>query len=119
MKTAATGSDDGGFENCACKGANLGKFVQPIILKIISAESCNGYRLIKKMESFSTFLDSRPDPTGVYRYIKVMEEKGLIAKCADDDVYTITEHGGECLSNWKQTLRDYKKQISGLIKELE
>lgn len=104
-------------KKCACSGANLGKFIQPIILKILHNEPCNGYQLIKKMENYATFLDTKPDPTGIYRYLKAMQEKGLIDK--DDENYSLTAAGKDCFDNWKKTLANYLNQLNKLIIELD
>ena len=106
---------------CACKGKNLGKFIQPIILTIVSHGGVTGYRIVKEVSRFSTFRGAPPDPTGVYRYLKGMEEKDLIANTAgagDDSCYVLTDHGRWCLENWKVTLRDYIDSLELLCKEM-
>ena len=106
---------------CACKGKNLGKFIQPIILTIVSHGGVTGYRIVKEVSRFSTFRGAPPDPTGIYRYLKGMEEKDLIANTAeagDDSCYVLTDHGRWCLENWKVTLRDYIDSLELLCKEM-
>lgn len=112
-------AEDDFNKTCACRGANLGKFVQPIILSILSKENCNGYQLIKKMENYSTFIDNKPDPTGIYRYLKAMVEKGLVIKIGEDEVYSVSPLGKECLNNWKLTLKDYCESINNLLNQLD
>ena len=107
---------------CACKGKNLGKFIQPIILTIVSQGGVTGYRIAREVARFSTFRGTSPDPTGVYRYLKGMEEKDLICNTAgpeDDSCYVLTEHGRWCLENWKGTLRNYIASLELLCEEIE
>lgn len=109
-------------KKCACKGGNLDRFIQPIILLILSEETETGYAVFKKMGEFSMFRETRPDATGVYRYLRIMEEKGLLEqfeyKEGDNKYkkkYRITGDGLECLANWKATLTDYADAILELV----
>ena len=65
-------------KKCACKGGNLDRFIQPIILLILAEEADTGYGVFKKMGEFSMFRESRPDATGVYRYLRIMEQRELL-----------------------------------------
>lgn len=109
-------------KKCACKGGNLDRFIQPIILLILSEETETGYAVFKKMGAFSMFRETKPDATGVYRYLRIMEEKGLLEQfeCKESDnkykkKYRITGDGLECLANWKATLTDYADAILELV----
>lgn len=112
-------------QKCACKGSNLDHFIQPIILLILSHQRCTGYSVIKQMSAYAMFKGGKPDATGVYRYLKLMEGRGLI--CSDiileegkgQKKYSITETGQECLSHWKRTLIEYKNAINELIAEMD
>lgn len=113
-------------EKCACCGANLDRFVQPVILAILAKGSCTGYAVVKQMTGYVTFADGGPDPTGVYRYLKIMKGRGLIEQTAEglDDagatpLYAITPEGVDCLKNWVQTLEDYAAQLTQLAREIK
>lgn len=113
-------------KKCACKGGNLDRFIQPIILLIVSDGADTGYGIFKKMEGFSMFNEARPDATGVYRYLRLMEQRGLLeqfeSKEGDNKYkmkYRITREGRDCLKNWKQTLSDYAKAILELVGRME
>lgn len=100
---------------CACKGSNLDKLIQPVILLILREGNDMGYGIIKKMEKFSMFENGTPDATGVYRQLRIMEEKGNIAIVEKEEapqgvkkLYCITEEGKACLENWKSTLEAYE-----------
>lgn len=102
---------------CPCKGGNLSKFIQPVILSILMEDSMNGYRIIKEMEHYATFDSGAPDATGIYRYLKGMEKKYLVAK-EDDGQYRITGQGKQCLETWKATIDQYIKKLQILTQQL-
>lgn len=105
-------------EKCSCDGYNLDRFIQPIILAILSKEPANGYAVIKKIPDYVTFENTRPDPTGVYRYLKMMAERGNIVKNEEDDRYSVTAEGAACLARWLDTLDEYETKIRQLTREL-
>ena len=107
---------------CACEGKNLSKFIQPVILSIVSGGGVSGYRIVKEVAKYATFRENPPDPTGVYRYLRDMEEKGILANEAadgEDSRYVLTDHGRWCLQNWKHTLRTYIQSLEKLSAQLE
>ena len=113
-------------EKCACSGGNLDRFLQPVILSILAEGPMTGYMIVKKIATYSTFQEGGPDPTGVYRYLKIMWGKGMLEKDTHPNEdkgevlpYRITPLGRKCLDQWCQTLREYKGQIGSLIGELE
>ena len=110
-------------KKCACCGANLDRFIQPIILSILAKEPCNGYNVLKKIPEYATFNGSGADPTGVYRYLKIMYNKGLLKKSIGDgndssSIYSLTDEGFACLHNWMDTLKEYEQKIDRLLQEL-
>lgn len=102
---------------CACRGANLSKFIQPVILAILKKGPSKGYGIIHGATDYATF-DKPPDATGLYRTLRQMEEKGLIEKL-DTDEYQITAEGRICLKTWKWTLREYADNIRALADEID
>ncbi len=107
-------------EKCACCGSNLDRFLQPVILSILAAGPCNGYGIVKRISEYSTFQENGPDPTGVYRYLKIMCAKGMLAQEESEDkaVYALSENGRQCLAKWLSTLDDYARQIDKLRQEI-
>lgn len=109
-------------KKCACQGGTLDRFIQPSILLILTWGESNGYMIIKQMQELSMFKDGLPDATGVYRYIKTMESRGLVTSRTETDengkekkLYSITDEGRDCLKNWKQTLTDYQASINEMV----
>lgn len=113
-------------KKCACKGANLDRFIQPMILLILTDGPDTGYAILKKAGGFSMFREEKPDATGVYRYLRLMEKRGLLEQyeCREAEnkykmKYRITEDGKQCLGNWKKTLSGYAESILELVAYME
>ncbi|MBQ3108270.1 MAG: PadR family transcriptional regulator [Clostridia bacterium] len=113
-------------KKCPCQGENLDRFIQPIILAILSQGDLTGYQIIKRMEEYATYRDARPDPTGVYRYLKTMQSRGHILKVTLPDegdkeksLFSITEEGRDCLTNWVTTLKNYGASLLQLAEEVK
>ncbi len=119
-------NETGTLKRCPCRGDNLDKFVQPIILMILSRGSCSGYGIVKQLEHFPLLTGNSPDTTGVYRQIKTMEKRGAIIGIEEPDDqgavkkrYEITDEGIDCLKNWSTTLSEYRFNLSQLIDEID
>ena len=110
-------------DNCPCNGGNLDRFLQPIILSIVTKQPGNGYSIAKSIAAYSTFEGRGPDLAGVYRYLKIMAAKGLLEKQPDEsgekELYSITLRGRQCLNQWLVTLHEYTIQINRLMAELK
>lgn len=113
--------------SCSCQGNNLDKFLQVHILLLLSKKPMYGLEIINELEKRSMFSGHRPDPTGVYRYLKKMESDGHLSSEMKADLpgekpkktYSITDHGRDCLANWAVALGQYSVDIIGLVSEIE
>lgn len=116
--------------DCACKGKNLDKLLQPLILCILAeGGSMHGFAILKEIAKNERFEGKAPDATGVYRYLKKMEGSGLLESqwdmgAVDENgkpkrVFSITEKGKACLSNWAVALKEYGKYISDLVENIK
>jgi len=110
------------FDQCACAGINLDKLVQPTILLFLAEQDLHGYGLILKLMDSPMFKGEKPDPTGIYRFLKSMEDRQLVVSSWDlaepgppRKVYTITGEGMACLQRWIGTLRNYLTSIETLV----
>jgi DNA-binding PadR family transcriptional regulator len=110
------------FENCACSGKTLSRFVRPALLGLLAEEPQHGYDLVRKLQRFSMFADVPPDASGVYKILKVMAAEKLVT--GDWDVsesgpakrpFKITAQGRKCLVRWMTTLENYQQQIGELV----
>jgi len=110
------------FDQCACAGINLDKLVQPTILLFLTEQNLHGYGLIQKIMDSPMFKGEKPDPTGIYRFLKSMEDRQLVVSSWDlaesgppKKIYKITGEGEACLQRWISTLRDYLASIETLV----
>ena len=63
-----------------------------------------------------------PDPAGVYRVLRSMDQRGLVASSWDlgkagpaKRRFTLTACGRACLKQWAQTLEEYVRSIDDLL----
>ncbi len=110
------------YTQCPCAGINLDKLLQPTILSSLTEGELHGYGLVNKITGSSMFRGDKPDPTGVYRLLKGMEDRGLVTSRWDfkesekpKRVYRITPQGVECLQRWVASLKGYTAAIEDLL----
>jgi PadR family transcriptional regulator PadR len=110
------------FKECPCSGKSLVRLVRPAILGVLAQGPLHGYLVIQKLERLSFFKNQSPDPTGIYRALKSMEEEGLLVSKWDmvqsgpaRRFFTLTEDGRDCLERWFQTLGEYRKDVDNMI----
>jgi len=109
------------FEQCACSGKTLSRFVRPIILALLADKPVHGYDLLRQLHKVKMFAEAPPDASGVYKTLKAMTAEGLIVgdwDTADTGParrpFTITSKGRKCLSRWAETLERYQQEILDL-----
>ena len=107
---------------CACNGATLDRLIQPAILVVLADGPLHGYRLTQRIGELPGFSGQKPDVSGVYRFLKAMECKGLVASSwgisesgPAKKSYKITAAGKQCLRCWIKTLENYRRGINGLL----
>jgi PadR family transcriptional regulator, regulatory protein PadR len=110
------------FNLCPCSGKTLAKLLQPAALAVLAREPVHGYLIARRLEGLGMFRGQKPDPTGLYRLLKAMEEKGLVSASWDlpeagpaKRRFSLTAGGRACLARWTRTLQDYRKSIDGLL----
>ena len=110
------------FLNCPCSGGTLDKLIQPAILAVLSEEPSHGYRVAERIGEMPNFGGVKPDVSGIYRFLKSMESKGLVVSSWDTPgkghakrSYEITTAGKACLARWVDTLDGYRKAITTLL----
>lgn len=112
--------------SCACKGANLDKMLQACILQILSKKGLYGIALVDELGRNPMFRGSQPDKAGVYRYLKKMEQQGVVRTEEERDpatgrllkIYHITDQGKRCLLNWYLVLQEYTASLSQLTEAI-
>ena len=113
--------------DCACRGKNLDKMLQPSILMVLYRERLHGFALIQKLGESPMLRGCEPDKAGVYRYLKKMESAGLLVSDWETDsengkprrVFEITDGGRSCLISWMAILKQYASDVSDLADDIE
>jgi DNA-binding PadR family transcriptional regulator len=82
----------------------------------------HGYGLAEHIGALPSFAGDKPDVSGVYRYLKAMERKGLVVSSWDlsesgpaKKTYQLTASGQQCLRRWVHTLEQYRDTITALL----
>jgi DNA-binding PadR family transcriptional regulator len=110
------------LHDCSCSGKSLARLIQPAVMAVLAGESLHGYLIVQRLAEMRMFRGQRPDPTGVYRVLKAMEQEGLVKSTwreADNRpakrCFTLTAAGRDCLVRWSQTLQEYEESITDLL----
>ncbi len=100
----------------------MDKLIQPALLAILAKEPLHGYELARRIGGIPNFLEQAPDLSGIYRFLKTLESRGLVVSSWDTSgnrqakrLFEITAEGKKCLRHWTRTLENYRKAIDSLI----
>lgn len=111
-----------GLDQYPCCGKNLDKLIQPSILVLLAGESLHGYAIVQKITQEPIHLGETPDASGIYRFLKIMEGRGLVSSTWEigdagppKRIFSITPEGTACLDRWMKTLREYQAFIDRLL----
>jgi DNA-binding PadR family transcriptional regulator len=109
------------YIGCPCSGASLARLVQPAAMAVLAEGAVHGYELVRRLRGLRMFRGRRPDPTGVYRVLKEMEDRQLVVSEWDLSdsgparrAYALTAAGRGCLRRWVRTLEDYRAALGEL-----
>ena len=113
--------------DCPCSGKNLDKLLQPTILLVLSKGPLYGIDIVYGVSYSPLCKGVLPDPTGVYRYLKKMEQAGLLTSHWEEQehgnrpkrLYALTPQGEACRSSWVTVLREYAASVRQLTDDLE
>jgi len=108
---------------CPCAGRTLDKLIQPAILVVLAEGPLHGYRLAERIGALPGLAGGKPDVSGIYRFLKSMQRKGLVVSSWDlsesgpaKKSYQLTPTGRRCLRQWIATLEAYRDGIGVLLK---
>lgn len=111
------------LSSCPCAGGTLDRLLQPAILVALAEGPLHGYRLTEWIRERFSFGGQKPDMSGIYRFLKAMEERGLVVSSWDlahrgpaRRRYAITPDGSRCLAQWVETLQRYRDGINDLLR---
>jgi poly-beta-hydroxybutyrate-responsive repressor len=109
-------------DECPCQGTTLAKLLQPAILTVLAEGELHGYRIVERLAQMPVLAGARPDSTGVYRFLRTMEGRGLLTASWDASnrgpakrLYRLTKDGRKCLTVWVKTLMQYSRAIDDLL----
>ncbi len=111
------------LSECGELGKSLSRLTQPSILTVLakSKKPVHGYLIIQEMTNGPMFGGNAPDPTGIYRILKQMENNGLVISEWDTSesgpakrCYSMTDAGRACLRRWIDALACYSASIQDL-----
>lgn len=111
------------FATCPCSGKTLDKLIQPAILAVLGQGPLHGYRIAERIGNMPMLKGHNPDLSGVYRFLRAMEDKGLVVSGWDcsqrgpaKKSYRLTKPGEQCLCYWIESLEEYRQGITALLK---
>ncbi len=102
------------------------RFVQPCLLLLLHHGPSHGYNLMEGLVSFG-FAEGPVDSGAVYRYLREMEQDGLVASAWDTEatagparrVYRLTPEGEQALAWWIADLRETDRVLHRLFDAYE
>jgi DNA-binding PadR family transcriptional regulator len=107
---------------CACEGHTLDRMLQPTVMALLAEGPQHGYALVQQLSESPLLKGRKPDDTGVYRLLKILEGQRLVRhEVAESELgpskrlYELTDLGRECLGKWTDTLDDYHRAIAKLV----
>jgi DNA-binding PadR family transcriptional regulator len=108
---------------CACEGGTLDKLIQPAILVVLGKGPLHGYRLAELIGRMRMFGGQKPDVSGIYRFLKVMEAQGYVSaswsvgtRGPAKKTYQLTQAGEHCLKRWIETLEEHRRGLNYLLR---
>ena len=111
--------------DCPCMGGTLDKLIQPAILSVLSYGPLHGYMLAERIGKMTSESAEKPDLSGIYRFLKTMEKRGLVVSSWDTPekgharkLFHITDDGMACLVKWSKTLETYHATVKELLRQV-
>lgn len=110
------------YRQCPCSGKTLARLVQPAVMAALAEQPLHGYLVVQRLAAMRMFVGQKPDPTGVYRLLKAMEQEGYVESAWElaesgpaKRRFALTKAGRTCLGRWAQTLEEYATSIEDLL----
>jgi DNA-binding PadR family transcriptional regulator len=111
---------------CACEGHTLDRLLQPTVMAILAKGPMHGYALVEQLKESPLMRGSKPNDTGVYRLLNVLEEQGVVTHHLEESplgpskrVYALSDSGHACMKKWISTLQGYQQGIGELIERMQ
>jgi poly-beta-hydroxybutyrate-responsive repressor len=98
-------------------------FLIPCLLLLLKQQPAHGYELAEKLGRLG-FLEQIPDPGVVYRYLRRLEEEGMVVSRLEPGsggparkVYSLSPEGEDYLRAWANRIRRKKEVLEGFLQE--
>jgi PadR family transcriptional regulator, regulatory protein PadR len=111
-------------EVCHCRDNAIRGYALPRILLHLAQKPSYGYELMEVLNCGEPMIG--PDPGGLYRLLRSMEEDGLVESSWDTRgsgaarrVYQITEQGIDHLQAWTVSMRNTRQWLDHFLAECE
>jgi PadR family transcriptional regulator, regulatory protein PadR len=112
-----------GERPCSCAMGNLYRYIEPVILLMLTRGKKHGYDLMKEV-SAHTLTDSEVDPGALYRTLRRLEENGHVVSVWDVSnsgpakrVYELTAKGHTHLEEWAEVLARLADHMKAFVKD--
>lgn len=107
---------------CACEGHTLDRLLQPTVMALLAESPMHGYALGERLRELPLMKGSKPDASGLYRLLDMLEKQGVVTHRLTDSevgpakrIYELTTAGKKCLTKWGNTLENYQQDIAKLV----
>src|SRR4051812_8234786 len=92
-------------------------------MAVLNDQPLHGYLVVQRLAEMEMFRCQPPDPTGVYRLLRALEQDGMVrSEWALSQTgpakrrFALTASGRKCLDQWAQTLEQYARSIDELAR---
>jgi PadR family transcriptional regulator PadR len=107
------------------RGHRIRRFLEPCLLLLLHREDTHGYDMLERLGEFGLGEETL-DSSVVYRYLRDMEERGLVRSTWDTEgggaprrVYHLTKEGDQYLAWWIGGLRNTREAIDRFLRAYE
>ena len=112
--------------HCCCgeRDPAIRGYLIPCLLSLLGDAPSHGYQLAETLRE-RRYLTATPDPGVIYRHLRRMEQEGLVTSGLESGagparkVYTITDEGRACLSEWIAGLRELRESLGSFLDEMD
>lgn len=94
-------------------------YLRPCLLLLLAEGTAHGYELLEQVRDLGL---TRPDPGGLYRALRAMDEDGLVRSAWEPSevgparrTYTLTEEGRDWLHAWAGSLSEVHRVLGGFL----
>jgi len=103
--------------------ARVERFAEPAVLLLLRERPVHGYELLEQLPELT---DERVDMGNLYRFLRFLEEEGIVSSKWDDDapgpskrIYQLTDEGRALLDEWARALRDAQGRTDAFLTRYE